>query len=575
MAIGFGTTKGVGTTDKVVVNSPASPTALTIAVRYQRNGTGSNGRLITKGSTNELFGVFEASTNNIIEFSYGRGGGGIAGSGASLHYCLSGTGTGIHHLVLAYDASSTANVPTWYIDGANVANNNANAGTGTADSNTQGWNIGNGPSSNLFDGVICDVAVWGAVLPGLAGIAAALNAGLSPLLVVPSQLLLYVPGLDTTARDYMSGIASTVTGTAYQNHLKSQMIWPQGFAWPSDFHSSTPSGSISGTVAWSFTSSGALTGAGALASTSALALSASGNLNGAAAAAGSSTLVLAASGAPTGQGALASSAAVVVSASGAVVTPTIAGTAPVSLSATSTPSAAGQLGGSSAVAVSAAGAAAGQGALSSTAGVSVSASGLPGGAGAVQGTSLVSVSASGSPAGSGALSSTSALSLSATSSLLGAGRLTVTAPLSFSLSAGSGALLGSASITVSAASLASGSGALAATAGLSLSASASLLGAGALSGLAATAFAAVGGLFGQGALGGASGWAWGLGGRLASVGNTRFIVADIEVRLPVSASSSAGIVAAAPPWTPQRSLPVAAAAGPAQIAVYSTAKVIA
>jgi hypothetical protein len=192
--------------------------------------------MLTKGSTTELFGVFFAAGNAIVELSVGRGGGGIAGAGASLHYILSGTDTALHHLLVAYDGASTANIPTWYVDAANVANNSGNAGTGAVDTNTNGWNVGNAPSGTLgLDGVIDSVAVWSAIMPNLASMAAALNAGASPLLFT-NNLVLCSHLLDTGARDVFSG-ASTVTGTAFQAALKKQIFFPTGTQSGVDLHS--------------------------------------------------------------------------------------------------------------------------------------------------------------------------------------------------------------------------------------------------------------------------------------------------------------------------------------------------
>lgn len=231
MALGFGATLGVSTTDKVVSPYTGNSTAFTISARYQRSGTGGNSpRIVSKGTATETLALFFSGGNTTINVAVARGGfdinTGVTNGTTSVKYITNGSDTALHHILVSWNVSATGNNPTWALDGVTQTNNVFSAGSGSLVTNAESWVLGNSATGiDYFDGTICDVAVWSVALSNFLATAKALNLGLSPMLVQPNSLVSYMPLIETGGRDYIAG-AVTTTGTAYQNHLK-------GIQWPS------------------------------------------------------------------------------------------------------------------------------------------------------------------------------------------------------------------------------------------------------------------------------------------------------------------------------------------------------
>lgn len=256
MALGFGATLGVSTTDKVVSPYTGTPTTITISARYQRSGAGGNSaRIVSKGTATETLALFFSGGNTTINIAAARGGvdvnAGVGSGNTALKYITNGSDTALHHILVSWNIATPTSTPTWALDGVTQTNNVFSNGSGTRLVNAESWVLGNSATGiDYFDGTICDVAIWGVGLSNFLATAKALNLGLSPLLVQGDSLVSYMPLIETGGRDYIAG-AVTTTGTAYQNHLK-------GIQWPSprqtafsDLHytlqpAGTPSGEAPG-----------------------------------------------------------------------------------------------------------------------------------------------------------------------------------------------------------------------------------------------------------------------------------------------------------------------------------------
>lgn len=71
-----------------------------------------------------------------------------------------------HHIILTYDAGSTANNPAVYVDGLAVSVTRVSAPSGSTRSNTDPYCIGNRASDNArgFKGMLGDLLIWNRLL---------------------------------------------------------------------------------------------------------------------------------------------------------------------------------------------------------------------------------------------------------------------------------------------------------------------------------------------------------------------------------------------------------------------------
>ena len=193
MARGFSSTLGVSTTDKVKSAAFTTPSTMSIAGWYLRNGLGglSTGRLLNKEGVADAEFVWRTSnTGSAMRFTRQWTGNGIweisdseaVASGKWIHY------------VLAYAGSATTDDPVIYINGrlASSSFSSKTAPTGSIVSGSGSLDIGNSAASNReWDGLAGDQALWSGVL--LTQVEArALYQGADPLTVRPQYLTEFI-----------------------------------------------------------------------------------------------------------------------------------------------------------------------------------------------------------------------------------------------------------------------------------------------------------------------------------------------------------------------------------------------
>jgi hypothetical protein len=223
MARGFNTTLGVGTTDLITTTFTTDQGAAAWSYSFWfliRSGVVNNLQRIWQqdNTTNNDRCVFLTNNNTFscLDFQYGWNATTFA------WHLTNGTAdipTGVwHHMLITYDAGSTANNPVAYLDGASVTvTHNGASPTGAVNVNTNPWCIGGRAAtpSRCWDGLIAEFAVWNTTLN--AREATALAQGVRFFRIRP-PLLAYWPldGLKSPEPD-LSGNArnGTLTGTAF------------------------------------------------------------------------------------------------------------------------------------------------------------------------------------------------------------------------------------------------------------------------------------------------------------------------------------------------------------------------
>lgn len=209
MAIGFGATDGVGSTDRLDTGLIGQSAQRTFAFRckYNGNGGGGFGRAI--------------STDSLTEFiSAGLGGGigyGRLWSSTGYQWVLPGTGVAgtIYSVVISYDSSNVANDVIAWVNGAAVTVGVPAARTGTPNTDANSYKIGNrGDNLRNWDGWISSVAIWNEMIP--SNMALLISSNYSPLIWL-SNLTYYSPMIRDSI-DIAGGRTQTVTGTAAQPH---------------------------------------------------------------------------------------------------------------------------------------------------------------------------------------------------------------------------------------------------------------------------------------------------------------------------------------------------------------------
>jgi hypothetical protein len=208
VALGFGSTHGAGTTDRVHTTLTAHSILRTYAfwLYFSGGGGGGFGRVFDK-----LTGATQA------EALFHQG-------GPILRYLRQWTSAGTWsanapsvntwtHVVITYDAGSTANDAAFFYNGVSQGVSELNTPSGSLVNNSDVYVLGNRGAADVnWDGRLAEWAVWDAIL-GTAEISALAN-GYSPLLIRPDVLADYVP-MTRSPNSVMLG-ASTVTGTAVQ-----------------------------------------------------------------------------------------------------------------------------------------------------------------------------------------------------------------------------------------------------------------------------------------------------------------------------------------------------------------------
>ncbi|SHL10405.1 hypothetical protein SAMN05216428_10183 [Nitrosospira sp. Nsp11] len=210
MAIGFGSTLGVGAGDRIIGPAEGIPTKVSIHVWTNRNGDGGGGfgRVFGRGT-----GVFDLFNNHgQIANTYGFG------TGAPLTY-WSWTRPPLSTwapIGISVDTSvDISGGPAVYQSGTKLTKDSGLSFTtfgGGYGTSATPWCVGNRPSDNAraWDGSLAEFAVWNVILTDAEF--AALQRGASPELIRPDARIHYLPA----ERDgwlNKSGTRWTVTGT--------------------------------------------------------------------------------------------------------------------------------------------------------------------------------------------------------------------------------------------------------------------------------------------------------------------------------------------------------------------------
>lgn len=216
MGVGFGTTFGVGTTDRITTSLVGQSALRTWAFRFLYNGSGGGGfgRVLDAGQTIEQ--VFVNGSN----LAYARW-----WNGAQAVWALPGTlvqGT-TYSMVVTSDQTSASGVVNCWLNGI-VTYIGAGSGSprvGTPDSTASPYNIGNrNDNARNFDGIIYGVACWNSIVPD--NFCTAISKGVSPL-IYRSSLVYYNRMISTGVNNIVGTPGSeTVTGTVIRPHLMPQ-----------------------------------------------------------------------------------------------------------------------------------------------------------------------------------------------------------------------------------------------------------------------------------------------------------------------------------------------------------------
>lgn len=450
MARGFGTTLGVGSSDRIVSNYATAPTQQTLSLKYNLASFASDFDKLL--SQNETSGPTINSLNvQSSSIAFRRG-----GSGSGQHWLCTDYGTATNtwfQYAISFDASSVTNDPVIFIDGISRTVTQAGSNPASLSAGAGNWVVGNNASgSRNIDGRIAEVAIWDVILT--PGEMAAVTRGVSPLLIRPGNLQEYLPLIRNTASRLLA--APTVTGTAVQPH-------PRVFM-PRRRIIGVPASSVAHDGASTLAGSGAIIASAALRALAASTFVGDGSL--------SATAVLRALAAASfsGAGSLSASASIASRAAA-----TFAGAGSLSVNALR------RLNSSTEVL-------AGAGALSATASLRASASAILPGAGALTAQAILRANASALLAGAGSLAIDAFLSgvQNANATFEGAGALSAAASLHAVAAidlAGAGALSSSATLALRAAATLDGASSLTVDAVVSgvATATAEFLGAGSLS----------------------------------------------------------------------------------------------
>jgi hypothetical protein len=216
MARGFGATRGVASTDRLVTNVNPVAGNRTIFIVSKRNGGGGGGfgrywDTVVSTVQDALF--HDEASGRVF---YQRTMGSVA------NWYITAPASGSWHTIgVSMNASSTSNDPVIYVNGSSVTvtENVAPTSAGGAGSNPY-W-IGNRPSdqARVWDGDHAEFAIWNSILT--AGQHADLASGVSPTTIDSGNLILYVPLVSTLVATVGSDL--TATGTAVTTH-------PSGFS---------------------------------------------------------------------------------------------------------------------------------------------------------------------------------------------------------------------------------------------------------------------------------------------------------------------------------------------------------
>lgn len=212
MAVGFGTTSGSGSTDRIRSAVTGNSTIRSYAGFLRFNALTNNMRMFDKNASFLFYSSLSVG-RWIFEADWTTANG--------QWYTTSPVSTGTwYHIGVVYDSSSTANDPTIYVNGSSVTVTELTTPSGTLVTNSSAIDWGNrNDSARVLDGMLHSCAVWDGALS--AEDFAALADGASPALIRPDILASHLEMTNTATGglDPWAGPA-TVTGTANQAHSK-------------------------------------------------------------------------------------------------------------------------------------------------------------------------------------------------------------------------------------------------------------------------------------------------------------------------------------------------------------------
>lgn len=213
MAIGFGSTLGVGASDRILSPSEAVPTQVSIHLWTYRNGEGPSGFGRMIGRTNGVFDLVNNHGNAPGTYAFGN-----ISVGPNWYWSRPSPATWAP-IGISVDTSSGSNDPIVYQSGSKlVVGSGLTQAVADAAYNTSAtaWCIGNRPSDNIrnWDGMLAEFAIWNVILTDSEF--ADLQAGAAPSSIRPEALIHYLPLLSD--RLDSKGTTWTTTGTAIQSH---------------------------------------------------------------------------------------------------------------------------------------------------------------------------------------------------------------------------------------------------------------------------------------------------------------------------------------------------------------------
>ena len=268
MARGFGTTDGVGTTDRLTSTyDVVSGGTVTIAAWIWITGAGGGGvgRIFTNAAGSRHWWYDNAAGTLVFIIGYSPLGGFWAITAPTLGAW--------HHVAVTYDGASTANDPLIYLNGVSVAVTETQSPSGTILTAAAAWIIGNeNGGAGGWNGRLAEFGHWTRLLSAdeIAGLA----KGGSPAFI-PHGLVLYYPLLGRyspeDSRNLGPNYPGTLTGTVYRDHPRILSPSPphrfsRALAAPIQLAAAlTGSGSLAAALTTQIQLVSALTGSGSLA----------------------------------------------------------------------------------------------------------------------------------------------------------------------------------------------------------------------------------------------------------------------------------------------------------------------
>lgn len=213
MSRGFGPTLGTGTNIDLITSQSVAGTlaqrSYSMWVYVNGKGGVNFGIFFIQGTSGNDFLQCNNSTGNLVFKSRFT-----TVTGQWVFNCAAQGNW--QHIGITYDASSTSNIPTVYINGVATSVTLETSPVGTNNPVASSFYVGLNPPSNngYFDGMQSDFAFWNGVILN-AGAMAALSRGVSPLSIGPFGPSLYLPldGVNNPEPDAINGTSLAISGT--------------------------------------------------------------------------------------------------------------------------------------------------------------------------------------------------------------------------------------------------------------------------------------------------------------------------------------------------------------------------